>query len=207
MKNKKSKSENEVDPSDDSEMAYEDMVIDGIPLKDIEKIDKLGRGMYKIYMKDDSSQEKSLDDGESSIIDHYISRHLSDDGLASDGPPSAEGINVPIFNREALERSQGNWMEVEPAHPDIRFYWPTKDTVQRYIQYGYVYAEPSMVKFFDSTLRDRIPGEGFSTSGRIEINGHILVACHKKTAEELSRKWYKERQRILPSKKEVVKFK
>jgi len=170
--------------------------IQGINLSDIKSIDKLSEGMFIIEMKDGLTTELSLDDGEADTIDHHLNRQLlSNDASLTDGTPSDIKIELPEFNRNALERNLGSWMEVTFVNSDISGYWATEDDISYYMQAGYTYATPNMIKFYKSTFSGRNPGEGESPEGHICRNGHTLLVCRQETSEQLKKFHYNKRQK------------
>lgn len=181
--------------SETSPGEYSSMVVADLPLTSYRKIDKTSEGMYLITLVDGSSKELSLGNGEAELIDHYLNRHLKDDASVSDLSVLDDGsVEPPSVNRKALERNLGNWMDgVEFVDPDHVGYWATDDDTGYYLSVGYVYAHPNQCKFFDSTFADRKPGEGFSPSGRISMNGHTLLVAKRETEKALHDHHYRQR--------------
>lgn len=171
-----------------------DQTIQGIKFSSIKSIDKLAEGMYIIGLKNGSMPELSLDDGEADAIDHYLNRQGDTGASITDEKSSETKIELPEFNREALERNLGSWMEVTFVDSDISGYWATQDDIPYYMQAGYTYAEPNMIKFYKSTFSGRNPGESESPDGRICRNGHTLLVCREETAEQLKKFHYDKRQ-------------
>lgn len=178
-----------------TQLDEESMEIEGLLLKDIKKIDKTTPGMYIIELRDGSKDEYSLDDGQSTFIDHYLSRHLSDDVSESDVVlPSGEKVEIPYMTVNALERSLGNWMDVEFVDPDLGGYWASDEDLPRFLMKGYVYAQPNMIKFYESTFDDSNPGEGLSPDGIIKRNGHTLLVVRKETQKMLHDYYFNKRR-------------
>ncbi len=185
-----------------NELELEEMEISGIKLKEFKKIDKLGNGMYIIELAETGlTKELSLDKGEAELVDHYLNRHLNNGGasISSDEENASSAslhkkVDLPSFNREALERNLGNSFEVEFVDPDIGGYWAIEEDIKYYISTGYTYAKSSMIKFFESSFGDMKPGEGFSPDGRICINGHTLLVAKKSTQQQLQDYHYSRRQ-------------
>lgn len=166
--------------------------VQGIKFSVMQSIDKMSDGMYIIGLKNGSKPELSLDDGEADAIDHYLNRQIDSDASIPDSKSS--DIELPEFNREALERNLGSWMEVTFVDSDISGYWATEEDVSYYMQAGYTYAAPNMIKFYKSTFAGRNPGEAESPDGRICRNGHTLLVCRKEVADQLRKFHYDKRQ-------------
>lgn len=172
--------------------------IKGLELDEIESLDKLGNGMFKIRLKDGFEQELSLDDGESEIIDHHLNRLLNEDGVSkSDAQPSGELPELPTLNRETLERDQAAWTNAELADPNAILFWAADYHIDLFINtYKAIFATPSMFKHYNSQFGDRIPGEGNSPDGRISRNGLTAVVYSKETQKKILEHNYKKRQKV-----------
>ncbi len=160
----------------------------------IKKIDNLGDGMYKIE-GEGINDEVSLDEGEAETISTQLRQDQSDVKSSDGGIPSAADINDdPRFNRTPLERNYGsNFSDIQFANPDFVGYWASAAHIPKFLNWGYIYAEPRDVKDFKRRFAENTPGEGLSPDGKICIHGLTLLIATKEIAKAKHDDAYKER--------------